>query len=237
MKSEKTKNISRIMKIYFPNLRYSYPVWIIRQTAFIILLFCCLSAWSQTEGFQPIKSQTELASYLKKYAANVNSIESDFKQEKHLEYLESALQSSGKFWFKAPDKVAWIYNNPYQYTMILNSGKLRMISNKSNNEIDMKGNAIFEQVNNLMLSAVNGDISGNKNYTVKSFENEIFYLLILKPVSPALGEMIKEMHLYFEKKRPVVTKIKLVETGSDYSIISFSNLKTNENFDDKIFHP
>ena len=192
---------------------------------------------AQPEGFHSVKSQNEVANYLQKYAAEVKSIQSDFKQEKHLEYLDVALQSSGKFWFKSPDKVAWVYNQPYNYTMILNSGKLRMISDKSNVEMDMKGNAIFEQVNNLMLSAVNGNVFGNKDYAVQSFENDSFYLLMLKPNSSALSEMIKEIHLYFEKKRSVVTKIKLIESGSDFSIISFSNLKLNETIDNKVFNP
>jgi outer membrane lipoprotein carrier protein len=205
----------------------------------IAIVFLCnsLILCAQPEGYQPVKSQTDVANYLNKYAAEVTSIQSDFNQEKHLEYLDVALQSGGKFWFKSPDKVSWVYNQPYNYTMILNSGKLRMISDKSNMEMDMKGNAVFEQVNSLMLSAVNGKVFGNNDYSVKSFENESFYLLMLKPNSPALSEIIKEIHLYFEKKRSVVTKIKLIESGSDFSIISFSNLKINETFDNKIFNP
>jgi outer membrane lipoprotein carrier protein len=209
----------------------------IRLFSLIVVLIPVSLLNAQPEGFQNVKSQTDVADYLQKYAAEVKSIQSDFKQEKHMEYLDVALQSSGKFWFKNPDKVAWVYNQPFNYTMILNSGKLRMISDKSNLEMDMKGNAIFEQVNNLMLSAVNGNVFGNKDYSVKSYENESFYLLILKPNSSALSEMIKEIHLYFEKKRSVVTKIKLVESGSDYSIITFSNLKLNETFDNKVFNP
>jgi len=206
------------------------------KISFVFLFFCIIVS-AQPDGYQAVKSQTDLAAYLKKYAAEIKTIQSDFKQEKHLEYLDVALQSNGKFRFKSPDKVAWVYNQPYSYTMILNSGKLRMISDNSNVEMDMKGNAIFEQVNSLMLAAVNGNVFGNKDYTVKAFENDLYYLLMLKPVSPALSEMIKEMDLYFEKKRSVVTKIKLIESGSDYSIISFSNLKINETFDDKVFNP
>lgn len=210
---------------------------ILKYTTVIVFLIYSHILCSQPDGYQSVNSQTEVVNYLEKYATEVKSIQSDFKQEKHLEYLDVALQSGGKFWFKSPDKVSWVYSQPYNYTMILNSGKLMMISDKSNIEMDMKGNAIFEQVNNLMLSAVNGNVFGNKDYSVKSYENESNYLLMLKPNSPALNEMIKEIHLFFEKNRSVVTKIKLIESESDYSIISFSNLKINEAFDNKVFNP
>lgn len=203
----------------------------------ILISIGCLHINAQPEGFKTVKTQTDVENFLKKYASEVKSIQSDFNQEKHLEYLDVALQSLGKFWFKSPDKVCWDYRQPYTYTMILNNGKLKMISENTNVEMDMKGNAIFEEVNNLMLSAVNGNVFGNKQYSVKPYENETQYLLILKPNSAALTEMIKEIHLYFEKKKSVVSRIKLVESGSDFSIITFSNQKLNETFDNKVFNP
>jgi outer membrane lipoprotein-sorting protein len=112
-----------------------------------------------------------------------------------------------------------------------------MISNKSNNEIDMKGNAVFEQVNNLMVAAVSGNVFDNKDYSVKAYENKDFYLIHIKPVSSYLSEMIKEMDLYFDKKNYVVTKIRMVESESDYSMITFTNLTINELIENKVFNP
>jgi outer membrane lipoprotein-sorting protein len=205
----------------------------------IVLFFILIGRISQAQpaGFEPVKSLTEISVKLKDYAAKLNSIQSDFKQEKHLEYLDAALESGGKFWFQSPDKVRWEYNQPYNYILILNSGKLKMISNKSNNEIDMKGNAIFEQVNNLMVAAVSGNVFDNKDYLVKAFENKEYYLINIKPVSSYLSQMIKEMDLYFDKKIYVVTKIRMLESETDYSIIKFTNLNIDEPIESKIFNP
>jgi outer membrane lipoprotein-sorting protein len=202
-----------------------------------ILLLVGIGSKAQPVGYQPVKSETEVSSRLKEYAAKLKSVQSTFKQEKHLEYLDVALESGGKFWFQSPDKVRWEYEQPYNYILILNSGKLKMISDKSNNEIDMKGNAVFEQVNNLMVAAVSGNVFDNIDYKVKAFENSGFYLINIKPVSANLSQMIKEMDLYFDKKNYVVTKIKMLESESDYSVITFSNLNLNVPIETKVFNP
>jgi outer membrane lipoprotein-sorting protein len=202
-----------------------------------ILLLTGIISQAQPAGFQLVKSETEVSAKLKEYAAKLTSIHADFRQEKHLEYLDVALESGGKFWFQSPDKVRWEYNQPYNYILILNSGKLKMISDKSNNEVDMKGNAVFEQVNNLMVSSVSGNVFDNKDYTVKAFENKEYYLINIKPVSAYLSQMIKEMDLYFDKKNYVVTKIRMFESESDFSVITFTNLNLNVPIETKIFNP
>jgi outer membrane lipoprotein-sorting protein len=202
----------------------------------ILQLVVCITH-AQPTGYMPVKSETEISAKLKEYAAKLKSIKCDFKQEKHLEYLDVALESGGKFWFVSPDKVRWEYDKPFNYILILSSGKLKMISDKSNNEIDMKGNAVFEQVNNLMIAAVSGNVFDNKEYSVKAFENKEYYLINIKPVSGYLSQMIKEIDLYFDKKNYVVTKIRMLESESDYSMITFTNLNINEPVDIKVFNP
>jgi outer membrane lipoprotein-sorting protein len=203
----------------------------------LILLLAARISQGQPAGFQKVKSETEISAKLKDYAAKLKSIQADFKQEKHLEYLDVALESGGKFWFESPDKVRWEYNKPYNYILILNSGKLKMISSKSNNEIDMKGNAVFEQVNNLMVAAVSGNVFDNKDYSAIAYENKEYYLINIKPVSSYLSQMIKEIDLYFDKRNYVVTKIRMIESESDYSIITFANLNLNELIENKVFNP
>jgi outer membrane lipoprotein-sorting protein len=75
---------------------------------YIILLGLILigkASYPQPVGYQQVKLETDISVKLKDYASKLKSIQSDFRQEKHLEYLDVALESGGKFWFAAPDKV------------------------------------------------------------------------------------------------------------------------------------
>jgi outer membrane lipoprotein-sorting protein len=203
----------------------------------IVLFSISAIASGQPAGFNAVKSESDFSSKMKEYASRLTSIKSDFVQEKHLQYLDAALESGGKFWYQAPNRVRWEYTKPYKYILVLNNGKLKMISESSKTELDMKGNAIFEQVNNIMIASVSGNIVNNKDYGIQLFENNQYFLILMKPTSPAIQNLISMMELYIDKGSYAVTKIKMTESGSDYSIISFSNLIINENFDESLFTP
>jgi len=205
----------------------------------VLIAFFTFSAiaFNQPAGFTPVKSASDFSSKMKDYASKLTCIKSNFVQEKHLQYLDAALESEGKFWYKTPNKVRWEYTKPYKYILVLNNGKLKMISESSKTELDMKGNAIFEQVNNIMIASVSGNILDNKDYGIQVFENTRFYLILMKPTSQAISTLISQMELYVDKNSYSVTKIKMIESGSDYSEISFSNLIINEEFDEGLFTP
>jgi outer membrane lipoprotein-sorting protein len=205
--------------------------------ALIVLFSFPVLAFSQPAGFNPIKSDVDFSTKMKDYASKLSTIQSGFVQVKHLQYLDAALESSGKFWYRTPDKVRWEYTKPYKYILVLNSGKLKMISESSKTELDMKGNAIFEQINNIMIASVSGNILDNKDYSVAIFENTDNYLIRMKPTSQSISNLINLMELFVDKKSLAVTKIIMTETGSDYSVISFSNIKIDEIIDENIFTP
>lgn len=205
---------------------------------YIILVFLsCKSVIAQTDEYIRITKNDELVTKIQEFSKNLTSIQCDFTQVKILQYLEVDLESSGKFWFKSPDKVRWEYREPYKYIVLLNEGKLNLISENNENEIDMRSNEIFEEINALIISAVSGNIFNNPNYSVMPFENNSFYKIELKPISSSITMMIEQMELYFDKKNYSVSKIKMIEPSSDYSLISFTNQQFNDPLPENIFLP
>lgn len=194
-------------------------------------------ALAQSDKFESIASNDELNKHLQEFSDNLTSIQCDFTQVKKLHYLEVDLESSGKFWFQSPDKVRWEYRDPYNYIVLLNEGKLNLISDNNENEIDMRSNEIFEEINALIISAVSGDIFDNSRYSVKAFENDAYYKIDLKPVSSSIATMIEQMELYVDKKNYSISKIKMTEPSSDFSLISFTNQKFNDPLPKNIFLP
>lgn len=192
---------------------------------------------AQENKYTSLPADDELASRLQEFSKNLTTIQCDFSQVKKLQYLEVDLTSSGKFWFKSPDKVRWEYMEPYKYIVLLNEGKLNLISENNENEIDMRSNEIFEEINTLIISAVSGNIFNNPDYSVKAFENNAFYKIELKPVSSSIAMMIQQMELYFDKENYSVSKIKMIEPSSDYSLISFTNQQFNDPLPENIFTP
>ncbi len=203
----------------------------------MLILLSGIHSMAQSDKYVHIASDDEIAKHLQEFSKNLSTIQCDFTQIKKLQYLEVDLKSVGIFYFQSPGKVRWEYRDPYQYIVLLNEGKLNLISESNENEIDMRSNEIFEEINALIISAVSGNIFDNPHYSVKAFENKTFYKIELKPESSSVAMMIEQMDLYFDKNNYSVSKIKMIEPSSDYSLISFTNQLFNESLPENIFSP
>jgi outer membrane lipoprotein carrier protein len=136
----------------------------------------------------------------------------------------------------SPDKVRWEYREPYKYIIILNEGKLNLKSESNENEIDMRSNAIFGEINALMISAVSGNIFNNPDYKIEAYESNQYFKVVLKPLSSTISQMIEQMELYFNKENYSVNRIKMIEPSSDYSEFRFIHQKFNEPIPENTFN-
>src|SRR5690606_12844124 len=112
--------------------------------------------------------------FKKKFAEEsekVQSITSDFVQEKTLVALTEKITSSGKFWFKRSNRVRIEYVKPFKYLLVMNGDKLLVRDNDRENKINVKSNKLFQQVNRIMIDCVQGTILDSKDFTTKVFEN------------------------------------------------------------------
>jgi outer membrane lipoprotein carrier protein len=205
-------------------------------TIVFIFLFT-LESFTQYPGFTRVVSTQEIQEQMKTIGEKQKTIQSTFSQVKKMEYLDIAIQSNGKFWYTTPSKVRWEYISPYAYTIIINNGKLSLISEQSENSFDMDNSDVFEQINNLMIGSVTGDIFDNADYTVAVYENKTQFLILLNPKSELIKGVVQSIELLFEKDKGVVSSIKMYETKDNYSEISFSNIIMNEPIPEKIFLP
>lgn len=187
------------------------------------------------EGFKKLDINEKLKKEMKDAGSNQHSIQSNFVQLKHMSFLETDLQSQGKFWFEKPGKIRWEYQVPFKYTVVINAGKLSIISNANQSEFDLANSEIFNQVNTLLTASVTGNIFDVEGFSVEIYENPNKYYFVLKPANEALSGILKKIEIWYRKKDKSVGKIKLHESGADYSQITFTDTKLNEEIPDNIF--
>ena len=204
---------------------------------FILSLCCHHTSFSQSGEFKLIEEEEAITSKIREKSVSINSIRCDFIQIKKMQYLDSDLESSGKFWYVYPDKVRWEYLKPYEYIIILNKEKISLISTNSTNEFEVNSNETFKKMNEMIVSAVSGKVFDNSEYQTKILENNEFYKITLQPVSQEIKKMIERLELYFDKSNYTIVKLKIIEPSSDYSLIHFSNQILNESIPEHIFIP
>ncbi len=205
----------------------------------ILSIFLTISflgnVFAQYSDFNIVKNTKEISEKISSYSKKINTLKSDFVQEKHLSILEQPIVSKGDFLYKKQNKILWRYNQPVNYTIIINNNKFYIKDQSKLSTYDIKSNPVFKQINNMIVSSINGDIVNNKNFKINFYENKTQYLAVLEPVDDNVKKMIKSIEMYFNKTDLFVEKLKMVENKTDFTLIKFKNKQQNINIPDADF--
>lgn len=194
-----------------------------------VLLLMVQSVFSQAnESFSPVNNSSVINNKVAQNSADMQTLQADFVQEKHMDFLQMDIISKGKFWFRKENQLRWQYTNPYAYTIVINNGKISIDDEGRESEFNVDGNKIFEQVNNIIVTAVSGNIMDDNQYKTTVLENDNFYKIILNPKNSDVQQVIKEMQLFLGKSTLQIEQVKMIEPTDDYTLISFKNQIINE---------
>ncbi len=200
--------------------------------SFLLLLFHF--AYPQS-AFVQIGDAGKLKAEIKKHSEEVNSIKSDFVQEKNLSMLEESVTSEGRFFFRKPGEIRWGYSKPYEYVIVVADGKFRISNEGKVSVFDIGSNQMFRQISDMIVMAISGDFVDNEEFDIGFFENADFYLAELKPHARQISDMLSAIKIYFDKTSMDVKKLKFIEPGDDYTLIVFKNYQKNIDLKDSEF--
>lgn len=165
----------------------------------------------------------------------ITSLATDFTQFKHMDFLAKDIETSGKMFFKEPDKLLWQYKKPYNYTIVFKNGKILINDEGKKSAMDVGSSKIFAKLNKLIVGSVSGNLFDDKEFTIMCFKSKDFNVAKLVPKDATLKKYIKQIELSFDKQDHTVTQVRLVESAEDYTKIVFKNKVQNAKIDDSIF--
>jgi outer membrane lipoprotein-sorting protein len=199
---------------------------LLELTLVLFIFLFSQSVFCQT--FKPIKDTAAFKQKVQKMSRETKSIESDFTQVKDLSMLSEKVTSKGHFYFQVQNNLRWQYNEPYKYIIVINKDKF-LIKDENNKvkKYDMNSNKVFKEINDIMVSCVNGNILGSSKFSITYFENDKGYKMELAPTMKGMKESLKKINMYFDKNVTSVTKLEMVENCNDMTTIDFTNKKIN----------
>jgi outer membrane lipoprotein-sorting protein len=194
----------------------------------VFLTSCFFYASPAQVPTAPMKDPAAFRLRLEAMSSQVNAIESDFTQVKELSVLAGAVTSKGHFCYRKENNIRWEYMQPYRYLIIISQQKIFIKAEDNHKQYDMQSNKMFQEMNKFISGCIQGDILKNeKEYRIKYFEDDKSYFVSLVPVSEKMRQMLNEVQIWFNRSDLTVTRIKMVETGGDYTKIDFTNKKLN----------
>lgn len=203
----------------------------------LLLCFSMLGALvhAQPAGYKIIADNASFKQQFSAAAKKLNSIQSDFIQEKNLAMLSEKISSSGKFWFKKENLVRMEYTTPFRYLMIINKNNVFIKDDQKENKISARSNKMFQQINRIIVDCVQGTALDNKDFTVKTLEGKDGFLIYLSPVAKAMKDLFTNINVVVDKKDYTILRMEMVEAGGDNTIIRFTNKQINIPVADALF--
>ena len=200
-----------------------------------ILFFLLFPLISFSQNYKIVKDTAVLKQKIENMSKATNSIESDFTQEKNLSMLSEKIISKGHFVFKKENLLRWEYTSPSKYLIVINKTKVVIKDEKKTTKYDMNSNKVFKEINDIMLSCVQGTIFRSNKFKTSYYENAQFYKLELIPQVKNMKETFKKINLYFDKTVTSVAKMEMIETNEDLTSLDFTNKKLNAPIAETIF--
>lgn len=192
-----------------------------------LILFSTIAVIAQNPT-TPVQNVPELKEKLATMSVEVNTIESNFTQEKNLSVLSNKIISHGQFWYKKSNNIRWEYTHPYRYLIIISNNKIFIKEDQNQKQYDIQSSKMFQEMNKFISGCIQGEILKNEQeFKIGYFEDAKNYFVTLIPKSEATRKMLNEVHIWFSKADLTVSAIKMVEAGGDYTKIDFINKKLN----------
>jgi len=203
---------------------------------FIMLLsgFLFMNVMAQ-DNYVAVKDPGQLRQKIFEASQQTNSISSDFLQIKRLSFLEEDVQSEGKFYFQKENQLRWEYSKPFYYLIIFRNDTISIRDENKTNSYDVASNRMFREINNIMLSMVNGSIMESENFEFEYFEDPSGYMLELTPLDEGMSEFLTKIRLFVNKHDYSVDELYMIERSGDYTHIRFINKSLNEDIPEHIF--
>jgi outer membrane lipoprotein-sorting protein len=204
---------------------------------FIVIFFSSQELFADTTNTVIMKDPNVFLKRAGEISRTITSIESDFKQVKHLDFFAEDVKSRGKFYFKKDNYLRWEYLSPLKYILVMNNDKFFVKDENKVTAFDIKSNKMIAEINEIMLACIRGNILNNDSrFKVSYLESSSSYLVRLLPLSEKMKEYLVRIELNFSKSDFTVTELKMVENSGDYTIISFQNRKLNISIPDEVFN-
>ena len=185
-----------------------------------------------------ILSNTEVAVFLDvlaKRASEVTALSARFEQVKRMEMIKGELVSHGKFLYSKENKIAFMYEKPGKYSMIMNGSYMKMVTASGTSTMNLSANPVMKQMQELITAVFTGELKESANYDIVFSMAADKINASVKPKSARLQSVISIINIVFSKDSGDILEISVKEGSGGTTNYRFFDQTINQNIDNEIF--
>jgi outer membrane lipoprotein-sorting protein len=167
-------------------------------------------------------------------AGDIQSVQADFTQEKHLQILARPLTSHGILIFAAPDRLRWEYRAPLPSVLVMDKERVqRFVKTGANWTEDASAalpamSFVMQEIGRWM----NGRFDENPDFAARL---EPGGHIILTPRREALALVIQKIDLKLAATPGVIASVTVFEDDNNFTRLHFTGVKVNQPVDPAMF--
>ena len=185
-----------------------------------------------------ILSNTEVAVFLDvlaKRASEVTALSARFEQVKRMEMIKGELVSHGKFLYSKENKIAFMYEKPGKFSMIMNGSYMKMVTASGTSTMNLSANPVMKQMQELITAVFTGELKESANYDIVFSMAADKINASVKPKSARLQSVISIINIVFSKDSGDILEISVKEGSGGTTNYRFFDQTINQNIDNEIF--
>lgn len=177
-----------------------------------------------------------LFSSLQKSAGGVDTLASDFVQEKHLSMFKSVMSSKGRFYFMKPDRLRWELTAPVASGFVLKGEKGRRWHQRTGRteSFNINQEPVMKLVSDQLFAWARADFGWLKKEFRITVLSDSPAALRLEPKSAGAG-FLSHLLLNFSNDGRYVKSVEVHEKDGDFTRIKFQNTVVNKPLKEELF--
>ncbi len=189
----------------------------------LVLVLTLMLAATATAAEPPKPPQVQL-----------QSVQANFFQEKHLKILAQPITSRGIFAFQAPRSLRWEYLYPVRTLLLVHEGSMKKLIEQDGKLVNDPGMAmdsmhlVLEEITNWLA----GRFTDNPAFTA-SFPDE--ETIVLTPKDAGLAAIISRIDLHLQGRDGLIDSVIINEGPDTFTRLTFSDAVLNQPLAEKLF--
>jgi outer membrane lipoprotein-sorting protein len=191
---------------------------------------------SKTEA--PTRISLAMLDHLQQSLKGVQTVESDFVQEKKLAILDKPLTIRGHFALQKPDRLIWNVHEPVRYAVRIEGEEVRQWDEDTNHVdvIHLGGDPTFKAVS----EQIQAWFLGNYDTLAKSYDVNVVsekpLSLVFTPRSDSMvAKVINHVKVTFSDDERYIQTMVIDEAGGDSTSIHFVAAQVNQAIKDDVW--
>lgn len=171
----------------------------------------------------------EVLNRLQQLSAGIETLSSDFTQEKFLAVFKDTLASSGHFYFKKPDSLRWELTHPIATGFVLNGNRGRRWHERTGQDesFDIERDPVMKIIAQQLLDWTRADFDRlRQDYHIVVIKEQPV-VLRLEPLFDSAG-FLDHLLISFVPDGRHVQSVEMHEKDGDYTRIRFENTVINQ---------